>query len=389
MINPNSKTKSYSVHLNSISIALLVSMNFIASMLRISGGIFIISLSIIAIQFYSRKGISISLKSILMILYILIIFLFSFLINDNNYYAIDSILKFFIFGIIPIYLSNCDFDEILVLKLILVIGFISLPFLTTRNYHDIASEYKMGLSYAILPIFFSAIILASEKYLYKIISWVVIIACVIILIDIGSRGAVVSLFCFISVFFFSKLIKREFLKYASLLLFTGLFFVLIENIWSVLSWLQFSLMKYDMSIYALDKTILYYGQDKLLNFRDYLWVSAIDGIKDSFLIGNGIGSFQLIHGTYVHNIFLQSIWEGGLLLFIPVVAVFFISLMTILHNSFSEKNIFLIYLLSLSFFSLLFSSMFWMNQNLWLLIGIVLNNYSKFPNSHTLKIGEI
>jgi O-antigen ligase len=242
----------------------------------------------------------------------------------------------------------------------------------------------MGLSYSILPVFFVAIILTSDKIVYKALSWIVIIACSIILLDIGSRGAIVSLFMFFSMLYLTKKIRNALFKYSFLIALTFSFFLLIENIWSILSWFQFTLMKYNISIYALDKTILYYGQDKLLNFRDHLWSSAIDGIKDSFILGNGIGSFQVIHGTYVHNIFLQAVWEGGLLLFIPFVAVFLISLKTIMHSSFTYRNVFLIYLVSLSFFSLMFSSVFWMNQYLWLLIGLVFHNYLKFSNPYEL-----
>ncbi|MDY0016225.1 MAG: O-antigen ligase family protein [Candidatus Delongbacteria bacterium] len=373
--------------INSICIGLLISMNFIAGILSVSGGIIIITIGILGLQIYSQKGVTISFKSALIILFIILYFLISFSVNRDNLYAFDYFLKFLIFGIVPLYMSIIKFETRLVIKYTTIIGLISLPILLMRDYNSLESGYKMGLSYSLLPIIFAAIIQFSYSKSSKLISILTIIPPMIIMINIGSRGAFVSLFIFLLLLFVTK-IKYKSIRYLFLFSISITSFFIVEYAWTILNWIQFTLMKYDLSIYALDKTVLYYANEKLFNSRDFIWANALKGIKEFSIFGYGIGSYEVIYDIFIHNIFLQSLWEGGLIFFIPILLIFLKTLSVSLSSSLTDRNkhIFLIYLLSLSYFSLLFSSKFWMNQSFWLLVGLYINNNNKlFPKYNFFK----
>lgn len=373
----NEKSDIRITKLNSISISLMLIINYIAAVMNINGGIMIIISIIVALQLLANNRISINLSILILIGLVLVCFFISLLIIDNKTYTFDYLSKFIVFGIIPLYLASRKFDKEIVYKTILTISFLTIPLLHLLEYNSYLSENKMGLTYSLLPIFLVAIICIKEKWKIKIMAIAVIISSGKVFIDISSRGVIVAILLFIIGYFyitwFKGMIKQSIFTLLSIFATS----VIAIRFWEVLLKIQQLLWAFNVRFYPLDKTISYQMQDKLLNARDVIWENALNGIYDNFFFGQGIGTFEVLYGTYAHNIFLQSFWEGGLFFFVPIIWVMILVLSTIIKNRDEHTSIFLIFLLIISYASLLFSSTMWMNQGLWFLFGLILVKKNK------------
>jgi O-antigen ligase len=62
------------------------------------------------------------------------------------------------------------------------------------------------------------------------------------------------------------------------------------------------------------------------------WMQALAMFQEQTLLGHGLGSFEVKHGEYVHNVILEHMANGGLLLTIPFLFLF-LSLMQRVFNS--------------------------------------------------------
>lgn len=373
----NEKSDIRITKLNSISISLMLIINYIAAVMNINGGIIIIISIIVALQLLANNRISINLSILILIGLILVCFFISLLIIDNKTYTFDYLSKFIVFGIIPLYLASRKFDKAIVYKTILTISFLTIPLLHLLEYNSYLSENKMGLTYSLLPIFLVAIICVKEKWKIKIMAIAVIISSGKVFIDISSRGVIVAILLFIIGYFYITRFKGTIKQSIFTLLSIFATSVIAIRFWEVLLKIQQLLWAFNVRFYPLDKTISYQMQDKLLNARDVIWENALNGIYDNFFFGQGIGTFEVLYGTYSHNIFLQSFWEGGLFFFVPIIWVMVFVLSTIIKNRDEHTSIFLIFLLIISYASLLFSSTMWMNQGLWFLFGLILVKKNK------------
>ncbi len=362
---------SQKIIINSISIALMLIINYIAAIMNINGGIVIIISIIIALQLIANKKININIRIVPIVGIVFLSFLISFFLVYDRSYTFDYLSKFVVFGIFPLYLGTRNFNKIIIYKTILFISFFTIPALHMIDYNSLLSGNKMGLTYALLPIYLISIMFFIENN-YRFMAALVFISTSIVLIEISSRGVIVAIIFFLIGYFYITRFKGRNKKIIFLILSIITSTFIISRFWEILLKSQEILRSYNIRFYPLDKTILYQRQDKLLNARDIIWRNAIDGIKDNLLVGHGIGSFEDLFGTYTHNIFLQVLWEGGIFFFIPVVYLaFYVTLRIIKHEN-KDNSILFLFLLSISYISLLFSSMLWMNQGFWFLTGLVL-----------------
>ena len=107
--------------------------------------------------------------------------------------------------------------------------------------------------------------------------------------------------------------------------------------------------------------------------RDILYKKAAVGIVDSPIWGHGIGSFDNYSGAYPHNIFLQLMYEGGIILTIPLLILLIKGFMSLFSFKYQQpyRN-FLLLLFCSGVIELFLSSFLWMSICLWLFYGQVL-----------------
>ena len=145
-----------------------------------------------------------------------------------------------------------------------------------------------------------------------------------------------------------------------------------------------------MTIIALDKMLYFTGGD-LANGRAELMDSALGLVKENPLIGHGIAYFESrFNNGYVHNIFVQMMMEGGIILTLPFLFIIFMSFRMLIDEKIpKDVRLFLTFLISSCLFHLFFSETFWRLQYFWFYIGYSIKLYNhyyfvnKWHNSHT------
>ncbi|ODM24843.1 hypothetical protein A7W90_00685 [Clostridium sp. Bc-iso-3] len=166
-----------------------------------------------------------------------------------------------------------------------------------------------------------------------------------------------------------------------------LLYILRINFVNIMLWLSSFLSSYRINIGALDKVLFFLNQGDVTNGRNEFFDTALQYFWESPIWGNGIGTFTTKNSAgiaFVHNFVLQFLYEGGLLLAIPLCFLSLKALLATLNLYDLNKNNFVIiaFLSCNMLVKLSFSSNPWVNPMLWLLFGIILNNLKQLRFSN-------
>lgn len=115
------------------------------------------------------------------------------------------------------------------------------------------------------------------------------------------------------------------------------------------------------------------ANQSLLHGREELFLGVIDNTNFiTLLLGHGIGAYEKIFETYAHNIYLQSLFEFGIVGCLLVICLYFLVFKQLADkkNSIAEKELY-IFLMALPFMKLIFSSVHWRESLFWFAIVIV------------------
>lgn len=379
----NNSLSISNIVIDSVCIALLISINYIAALIQLDGGIFIPFSIILILQIIKINSFKLNLKTIAIILALSILILMSMMILEEPKHATEYLFKFIAFGVTGLILSNARIDENDVFSLTVIVGFITLPILLSLDNLEPGSESRMGTSYALLPVFFSAVLKMSGSTIYKFMSISIVLIYSYIFVAFASRGVFLPILFFMTIYitkYFVKSKRSHYINYMALLVPSLIILLLYGNIFilETLSSLFSFLTNYDINFYALEKTMYLLNNEELSHGRDFIWSTAIQGILNSPIIGHGVGSFEMQGIGYTHNIFLQVLYETGIMGFLFVFGLFLYVLIKILRSRKGQTNNLIILLFSTSFLSLMLSSTLWFNQSFWLLTGIVVNKSYDF-----------
>jgi O-antigen ligase len=257
------------------------------------------------------------------------------------------------------------------------------------NTYTIETDFlriEMGLSYALLPLFVGSILhfifFRKTANIFNKIAYLFNLYFFYLLIFFGTRGVVISIFL-LFLLLVSLKVKDSTIQirpFRAILIVLAVFFFFIK-FQQILLFVQQMSITLSVNIAFAEKTLdLISTEGDLFNSRLLIYNIAIDGFLSKPFFGNGIGSFNMNTGIiYVHNIFLDLLYEGGLLLFIPITLI----LLGIFKNIFVPSNlnksyyVFLLLLFISSVPRLLFSASFWSLQIFWLLIGFYISKKNR------------
>lgn len=330
-------------------------------------------------------------KSVLLVIGIVsMIFCLSYLSNGIDEPNKLYLLYFFVFGGLGLYLSDKKFDINKVYKYIIIISIANLPFVLFKDFYSDPNTW-MGISYSILPTIFAVSIYMTKlnnRFIFKIVILITAIIYIGKVITYFTRGAVLACFIFAIVFLIITMFKSRLIKAGLLILITFSGWYLFKNIESILIWAQNTLLKYGFNnIRFIEKSLHLIYQENLSNGRDIFYSLALNGIQRSPIFGNGIGSFEADTGLiYVHNLFLQLGYEGGILLIIPVALLILYGLHLIVFNKKAthDLKLFVLFLYSVGIFRLMFSSVYWGEQTFWFILGFLIVLIRKKAESNSL-----
>lgn len=114
------------------------------------------------------------------------------------------------------------------------------------------------------------------------------------------------------------------------------------------------------------------SDQSLLHGRTDLYSAVWEGLDmKTALFGHGVGAYEMIMGTYVHNIFLQIFYETGLigLVCMGLILFVFVKMMFSRANTIYETELYIMVFV-LAFVKLFFSSVHWRTSAFWFMVMI-------------------
>lgn len=368
---------------NSILIGIILCANALSPLLSlipngIAAIIFIplIYLLISNYSFYTTS--SFNAKSfVYFTLYIFIFFGYSFVVSNLKQSVVDNFNDFLIFGLPLIFISYFRVLGIYIFRTIVIIGIIAFPLQLTQIDFSNTSDAGiwMNISYNLIRILVSSVIvtLYDKSVIIKIIGFFQILVGIAFLIALGSRGAILGvLLSVLLLLLYRKNKKLRILSFKSLLV-VVLLITIVFFFEPIVTFVYEKLLDHNISSYSLMRMANSLSEGSSLSSgRDEIYAVTISGIKNNLIIGSGIGSFDNYSGAYPHNIFLQILYEGGLFFGIPLIALILYSIYSLNQEITIETRLLYIYLISVGFVQLLFSSNFWSSIIFWYWIGFSL-----------------
>ena len=196
------------------------------------------------------------------------------------------------------------------------------------------------------------------------------------LLQYGSRGPI---FCVLLMIAFLYLIKYPKTlgvrkkRNLVMILVSGLI-VLYFSLFSLLSTISFVSKLNGINLHFVDKIIELSSEGDITNGRDMINNITISGIIDNPIFGHGLDRFDANTGMlYPHNIVLQLLYDGGIVLFSCLV----IPLVKSISNLFKTCTIGEYAVFTVLFFSSIpgafFSGNLWNLARVWLFLGFMLS----------------
>ena len=290
-------------------------------------------------------------------------------------YLFEHFRWFLLTGIGSLLIVNYKYDYELLMKLLVIASLLIAPIVLTSKYsrfsYDAGNDEWMMAIYNIIPCIVVSVnyLFSGKNFIIKILSIVSLFMYFPMFILHTPRGAVVTIIFAIIVFIIQKLLttgvsRKKIVVYGIV---TIIFLAIIFEI--ILSYLQNI-----ADLFELHWLAKFVFEDDVSNGRTPLYQIALDEFMQSPIWGNGIASFDNYSGGYPHNLFLQMLCETGILMFIPVSLLVYKAFMIMILRKESAIDYRLItFLFIISIIQLSFSSHFWMRQQFWMLIWMMLS----------------
>lgn len=230
-------------------------------------------------------------------------------------------------------------------------------------------SYSMSLSYyMLLPIvMFLDDLLENFSFRYLLLSLI----SVLVVLALGSRGAIFCLIIFIILKFFrpnQRLSRKKFLKYTNII---GITFLFLLNLEDIIELLYFFFLKLGINSRTL---MLFLREDINLSGRDQLYKATINAISKKPILGHGLaGDRKILDGFYVHNIFLEIILNFGIIFGLLLGMVLIIIIIKVILSRNCKLYDMGIIWFSLGFIHLMITGSYLIDMKFWIFLGVFIN----------------
>lgn len=320
------------------------------------------------------NDIHIEVEKIVLILVIIVVFVTAFA-GDIEGVKVSYFIYFLSFGLGGILCSCLKLKDDSALRFGSWMTFIVTVYFIATNWEIIEIDY-FSFGYMMMPGIISVMLhshrlLETKKVLYAVI-WIVFdIYVAWITLSNSGRGVYIVLAIFFLLAFF-LLSKRRWVKMLCVVA-VAAGGVMAMNIETILYSLAEQLGEKGISIYAINKSIrLIERMGDITNGRSDLYAQVFDNIGvTQILFGRGIGEYEVIYGTYTHNLLLSIFADFGII-GIVCFLVLIIRLCMIIASTDKDKRYIYLALISVCGTKLMMSSVYWKSSGFWLLIGLSL-----------------
>ncbi len=290
----------------------------------------------------------------------------------ENKYLVDYFLSFLVSGLSGLLISQLRVRPRVVVYYLCIIAILVFPVFFRRSGLELDAGGAMGLSYTslrlIIPLICSYFFIKNKIVILGITGLLAIY--LMTFVGFASRGAVLSVLVFIALAIYVVMRKRRTLLFETILLVVLVY--ISSNFIDIIVSLDNLLEGHNIQVYSLKKIIYFSEVDQTLdNGRNVLTQIGMRYFCESPLIGNGIGYFESMgNGDYVHNVVVQLLLEGGLLITIPFFILLFMFGKMIYDKGESQETLLYVTMLfCVGVILLFFSETFWRIPHFWYFIG--------------------
>mgnify|MGYP002624791542 FL=1 len=330
-------------------------------------------------RFMSVKRINAT--QIICLLVLLLLFLYQFFVLPGGSAAINMVKQYFTFflalGVSMLFISNDKVDVVRLLQVIVLMAFVLIPFALRADFSDgDMRDYQawMGQTYNILPFVIASIyyLFWGDSKAFKILSLITVVPYMSIMLSHAPRGCILAIvlapiFCLFQKELYKnnrigKTITALFIVFAIILVFSGPILSVISRIYL------------NSNYNFLNK---FFALDDATDGRSALYAEAFAGFLEHPLFGNGIASFW-DYTMWPHNIFLQMMYENGIIVIIPFLVILYLGFILIKSPRVDKDvAVYLSFLFIISMVELMFSSYYWKKQSFWLFVWSILYFYNQ------------
>lgn len=259
------------------------------------------------------------------------------------------------------------------------VGILNVEAIFTTNKYQYET-ISMGLSYAFMPTVVAAIVYSltyfkDEEKIKKIMMLPVLVINFVYffkIIQFGSRGVVLCFACCFAFFFCFKHDnvnkKVSFKGYKAFFIFI-IIAVISRNMWTIFWNIEKIFESVGLHINAINKFFRLSsasGSD-ISNGRNLIFKQTFEGVWQSPILGHGYSTTMNNLGfVYPHNFVLQLLYDGGLLLTIPVLYLFVRGIISWYNSCDVNEFVVIVSLILMSVPGALFTGNLWENNRLWL-----------------------
>ncbi len=353
-------------------VALLLTANIYCLYIPFAG-VFVVITAILMMMYFLGRYTPIPVNVMPLIIVVFFWFTYSaFLQGFDNEFLFDDFLYFIVMGISGLYFSQLVINPRNVVLYMCIIALLVYPVFLGRSEMDLRSGEFMGLSYTairlIIPLICS--LFFFKNFIFKLAVIGLLLIYLYTFLSFSSRGAVVAILFFLVLALFTKIKKHRTILVLGLLL---SFFLIFANFLDVIIWLDDAFENNGIHVYSLHKIVRFAEASRDLdNGRGDFIKIGLSQFYESPIWGNGIGYFEIRQKIYVHNIFVQILLEGGILMALPFAYIFYHTVKIYLKGSLPDDYLLYIsLLLSCTIIQLQFSASFWQLQHFWYYMGYI------------------
>ena len=250
---------------------------------------------------------------------------------------------------------------------------------------NIGSNYEavsMSTSYDILPIIVSGLVhfiyFKSESKISDRVLYVVSCIFALSLIRMSYRGALLALLITIAFALYFQKYRNSLRNQLIFIAIVIITIILLINFQAILIVSSEFLGKFGIHVAFIDKSLYLLTYDTTAHGRIDIYRKAIEGFVASPLWGNGMATFQYYTGyPFPHNFILEFLFDGGLLLTVPLLCLFISAIKQLFHHTWDIPRFRFAFTLMIGCIGItraMISAECWRIVLLWLFLGLALNN---------------
>ena len=187
-----------------------------------------------------------------------------------------------------------------------------------------------------------------------------------------NRGALISAICYFALYPVVRCTRRS-LRVTMFLLIIAAAVLVYLNLVPILEAIDEYTSSHGVIINPLRKSIWQMNNtDSMTSGREDNYAAAIEMIRETLALPNGVASYHIYTNVayYPHNIFLEAGVEFGFIGFLLVAAIIVRAIFFIVIKPTQFSHLILLFF-CLSIPRLMFSSSYWENTFIWLLIMLL------------------